>query len=67
MVLDGQDDWERGDDEGGLGDGSHDVPEGDLGGEGVSVVDDGLAVVAVPAVKLHAAAAGQQDLGDSSK
>ena len=36
--------------------------EGDLCGESVSVVDHGKAVVTVPAVQLHAPAAGQQNL-----
>ena len=62
MVFDGEDDGQRGRDKGALGDGLDDVPEGDLGGEGVAVVDDGLAVVAVPAVELHATAAGEKDL-----
>ena len=58
-VLDGEDDRQAGGDEGVRGDSLHDFPEGDLGGEGVAVVDDGLAVVAVPAVELDAAAAAQ--------
>ena len=36
--------------------------EGYLGGECVAMVDDGRPVVAVPTVKLHTAAPGQQHL-----
>ena len=40
------------------------VPEEDLGGEGVAVVDDRLPVLPVPAVQLHAPAAqlGEREL-----
>ena len=59
VVLDRQDDGEGRGDEGRLGDGLDDLPEGDLGGERVAVVDDGLAVVPVPAVELDAPAPSQ--------
>ena len=62
MVLDGEDDGEGRRHERRLGDRLHDVPERDLGRQRVAVVDDGLAVVAVPAVQLDASATGQQDL-----
>ena len=40
-----------------LGDGFNHLLEGHFRGEGVSVVDDRLASVSIPAVQLHAAAA----------
>jgi len=40
--------------------GADDVPEEDLGGQGVAVVDDGLRVRPVPAVDLQTAAASPQ-------
>ena len=36
-----------------------DLPERDLGGEGVAVIDDGLAVIAVPAVEFNTSATAQ--------
>ena len=62
MVLNGQDHRVGRVDEGTLLDGNEDLPEADLAGEGVAVVDDRVAVVAVPAVQLHTSAAGQEDL-----
>ena len=41
-------------------DGVYDLSEGDLRGECVSVVDDGLSLFPVPAVQLHTAAATAQ-------
>ena len=62
MVLYGQDDGVGRGHEGALLDGHQHLAEADLGGEGVAVIDDRVAVVAVPAVQLHTSAAGQEDL-----
>ena len=37
-------------------------PEGDLGGKGSSVVDDGVTIVTVPTVEFYTPTSGQQDL-----
>lgn len=50
MVLDGEDDRIVGGDEGVVLDALHHVAELDLGGHGVAVVDEGVAVLPVPAV-----------------
>ncbi len=50
MVLDGEDDGVLGGDEGVLLDALHHVPELDLGGHRVPVVDEGIPVLSVPAV-----------------
>ena len=62
MILNWKDDGKWRGDKGRVGDGLDHLPERDLGGQGVAVVDDGVAAVAVPAVQFHAAAAGQQNL-----
>ena len=62
MVLNGQDDRHGRGDERALCDGLHHVPERDLGGERVPVVDDGLPVIPVPTIELDAPASSQQDL-----
>lgn len=40
-----------------LVDGFYDQFEGNFGGEGVTVVDDGFSFISIPAVQFHAAAA----------
>jgi len=53
VVLDGEDQRVWGGLEGVLLDGVNHVRKEQLGGEGVAVVDDGLAIVAIPAVQLN--------------
>ena len=67
MVLDGEDDGKRRGDKGALCNGLDNVPERDLGGEGMAVVDDGGTVIPVPTVKLHAATASQKNLEKGGK
>ena len=62
VVLDGEDDGEGGGDEGGLPDGDHHLPEADLGGERVPVVDDRQSIVPVPAVKFDTTTPGKENL-----
>ena len=62
VVLDGEDDGEGGGDEGGLPDGDHHLPEADLGGECVSMVDDRQTIVSVPAVKFDTTTPGKENL-----
>ena len=62
VVLDGEDDREGRSDEGGLPDGDDHLPEADLGGECVPVVDDRQTVVSVPAVKFDTATPGKENL-----
>ena len=62
MVFDRQQHRERAGGEGRLGDRLYHGAEADLRGERVTVVDDRCAVIAVPAVQLNAAAAGEQNL-----
>ena len=62
VVLDGEDDREGGGDEGGLPDGDHHLPEADLGGERVPVVDDRQTIVSVPAVKFDTTTPGKENL-----
>ena len=62
MILNGQNHGVGRVDEGTLLDGNEDLPEADLAGEGVAVVDDGTPVVSIPAVQLHTATAGEEDL-----
>ena len=50
MVLNAQNNWQGRSNEGRLCYGLYHVPEGDLGGEGVAVVDDGRSIITVPAV-----------------
>ena len=50
MVLDGEDDGIVGGDEGVLLDALHHVAELDLGGHGVAVIDEGIAVLSVPTI-----------------
>ena len=62
VVLDGEDDREGRGDEGGLPDGDHHLPEADLGGECVPVVDDRQTIVSVPAVQLDTTTPGKENL-----
>ena len=62
MVLNGQDHRVGRVDEGTLLDCNEDLSEADLAGESVTVVDDGAAIVSVPAVELHTPTARQADL-----
>ena len=56
MVLNGEDDGVAGGHKGALLDGYQHLSEADLGGEGVAMVDDGEAVVAIPTVQLDTSA-----------
>ena len=62
MILNGQNHGVGRTDKGALLDCDENLPEADLAGEGVAVVDDGTAVVAIPAVELDTPAAGEEDL-----
>lgn len=62
MILEREDDGVRVHLERAVGDGRDRVLEQDAGGERVAVVDLWLAVLPVPAVQLHAAAALRQGL-----
>ena len=62
MVFNGENDWIGRSYKGTAIDGFDHRSKGNLGGEGVAVVDERGAVVTVPAVQLDAAAACQQDL-----
>ena len=62
VVLNGEDDGEGRGDEGGLPDGDHDLPEADLGGERVPVVDDRQTIISVPAVKFDTTTPGEENL-----
>lgn len=54
MVLQGQDNGKGRVDEGAFIDDLNDIFEADLGGEGVTMVNDWIPVISVPAVQLHA-------------
>ena len=62
VVLNGEDDGVAGGHKGALLDGYQHLSEADLGGEGVAMVDDGEAVVAIPTVQLDTSASWQQNL-----
>ena len=62
MILNGQNDRVGRGHKGALLDRDENLPEADLAGEGVAVVDDWTAVVPVPAVELDTPAAGEEDL-----
>ena len=62
MVLNGQDHRVGRVHESTLLDGNEDLSEADLAGESVAVVDDGTPIVSIPAVQLHTATAGEEDL-----
>ena len=62
MILNGQNHRVGRVHEGALLDGDENLPEADLAGESVSVVDDGAAVVSIPAVQLHTPTASEKDL-----
>ena len=62
MVLNGQNHRVGRVDEGTLLDCNENLSEADLAGESVPVVDDGAAVVSIPAVQLHTPTASEEDL-----
>ncbi len=62
MVLDREDDGVGGGEEGAFVDGVHDLTEGDLGCEGVTVVNHRITVISIPTIQLHTTTAREEDL-----
>ena len=62
MILDGE--YERGgwDDKCALFDGNQHLPKANLGGKRVTMVNDRVAIISIPTVKLDAPAARQENL-----